>query len=108
MGSRVLGLFVLAAALAATACGGGSERAATREPELQRGLDELVATIAEEERVHGVRANAVAPTSIKTADNVAAMGPDVAMVTREAVADVVLWLCSDAARAVTGQIVAVR
>lgn len=43
MGSRVLGLLVLAAALAATACGGGSERAATREPELQRGLDELVA-----------------------------------------------------------------
>lgn len=68
----------------------------------------LVHAIAEEERVNGVRANAVAPTSIKTADNVAAMGPDVAMVTREAVADVVLWLCSDAARAVTGQIVAVR
>ena len=68
----------------------------------------LVHAIAEEERVHGVRANAVAPTSIKTADNVASMGPDVAMVTREAVADVVLWLCSDAARAVTGQIVAVR
>ena len=28
--------------------------------------------------------------------NVAAMGPDAAIVTREAVADVVLWLCSDA------------
>jgi D-alanyl-D-alanine carboxypeptidase len=44
MGSRVLfGLLVLAAALAATACGGDPERAATREPELQRALDELVA-----------------------------------------------------------------
>jgi enoyl-[acyl-carrier-protein] reductase (NADH) len=30
------------------------------------------------------------------------------MVSREAVADVVLWLCSDAARAVSGQVVAVR
>jgi NAD(P)-dependent dehydrogenase (short-subunit alcohol dehydrogenase family) len=33
---------------------------------------------------------------------------DVAYVTREAVADVVVWLCSDAARSVTGQVVRVR
>ena len=55
-----------------------------------------------------MRANALAPTSIRTAANLAEMGPDAAYVTREAVADVVLWLCSDAARAVTGQIVRVR
>jgi NAD(P)-dependent dehydrogenase (short-subunit alcohol dehydrogenase family) len=55
-----------------------------------------------------VRANAVAPTSIRTADNLAALGADTPMVTRESVADVVLWLCSDAARAVSGQVVAVR
>jgi NAD(P)-dependent dehydrogenase (short-subunit alcohol dehydrogenase family) len=68
----------------------------------------LMQAIAQEERAHGVRANAVAPTSIRTADNVAAMGADAPMVTRESVADVVLWLCSDASRAVTGQVVPVR
>lgn len=68
----------------------------------------LMQVVAQEERVHGVRANAVAPTTIRTSDNVAAMGADAPMVTREAVADVVLWLCSDASRAVTGQLVPVR
>jgi NAD(P)-dependent dehydrogenase (short-subunit alcohol dehydrogenase family) len=55
-----------------------------------------------------VRANAVAPAAIRTAANLADMGADTSYVTREAVADVVLWLCSDAARAVTGQVVRVR
>ena len=68
----------------------------------------LMQAIAQEERANGVRANAVAPTTIRTADNVASMGADAPMVTREAVADVVLWLCSDASRAVTGQVVPVR
>jgi NAD(P)-dependent dehydrogenase (short-subunit alcohol dehydrogenase family) len=68
----------------------------------------LMHSIAQEERAGGVRANAVAPTTIRTADNVAAMDADTPMVTREAVADVVLWLCSDAARAVSGQVVPVR
>ena len=68
----------------------------------------LMQCIAQEERAQGVRANAVAPTSIRTADNVAVMGADAPMVTREAVADVVLWLCSDAARAVSGQTIPVR
>jgi NAD(P)-dependent dehydrogenase (short-subunit alcohol dehydrogenase family) len=68
----------------------------------------LAQAIAQEERDHGVRANAVAPAAIRTAANLADMGADTAFVTREAVADVVLWLCSDAARAVTGQVVRVR
>ena len=68
----------------------------------------LMQSIAQEERAHGVRANAVAPTTIRTADNVAAMGADTPMVTREAVADVVMWLCSDASRAVSGQTIPVR
>ena len=68
----------------------------------------LAQAIAQEERDSGVRANALAPASIRTASNVADMGADAAYVTREAVADVVLWLCSDAARAVTGQVVRVR
>lgn len=68
----------------------------------------LMQVIAQEERPRGVRANAVAPMTVRTADNVAAMGVDTPMVTREAVADVVLWLCSDAARAVSGQVIPVR
>ena len=68
----------------------------------------LTHAVAEEERASGVRANAVAPSTIHTADNIAAMGEQSTMVSREAVADVVCWLASDAARAVSGQIVAVR
>jgi len=68
----------------------------------------LVQAIAQEERDNGVRANALAPAAIRTAANIAEMGADAAYVTREAVADVVVWLCSDAARAVTGQVVRVR
>ena len=68
----------------------------------------LMQSIAQDEASRGVRANAVAPTSIRTAANLAAMGPDVAYVSREDVANVVLWLCSDDARAVTGQVVPVR
>jgi enoyl-[acyl-carrier-protein] reductase (NADH) len=36
------------------------------------------------------------------------MGEDSPMVSREAVAEVVCWLSSDAARAVTAQVIAVR
>jgi NAD(P)-dependent dehydrogenase (short-subunit alcohol dehydrogenase family) len=68
----------------------------------------LMQAIAQEERDAGVRANALAPASIRTARNIAEMSPDTPFVTREAVADVVLWLCSDSARAVTGQVVRVR
>ena len=68
----------------------------------------LMRTIAQEEASAGVRSNAVAPTSIRTAANIEAMGADAAYVTREAVAAVVLWLCSEGARAVNGQVIHVR
>ncbi len=68
----------------------------------------LMQSIAQEEAPKGVRANALAPTSIRTAANVAAMGPDVAYVSREDVAKVVLWLCSEDARAVNGHVIPVR
>jgi NAD(P)-dependent dehydrogenase (short-subunit alcohol dehydrogenase family) len=68
----------------------------------------LMQSISQEEVSRGVRANALAPTSIRTAANVAAMGPDVAYVSREDVAKVVLWLCSEDARAVNGQLIPVR
>ncbi len=68
----------------------------------------LMHSIAQEEVSRGVRSNAVAPTSIRTSDNLAAMGPDASYVSREEVARVVLWLCSEEARAVTGQLIHVR
>ncbi|MEP6732682.1 MAG: SDR family oxidoreductase [bacterium] len=68
----------------------------------------LMQSIAQEEASRGVRANAVAPTSIRTAANIATMGSEVAYVSREDVAKVVLWLCSEDARAVSGQVIPVR
>src|SRR5262249_40191561 len=70
------------------------------------GVVSLMRTVSQEERKNGVRANAVAPTSIRTGDNVKAMGENVRYVEREAVADAVVYLCSDEARAVTGQVIA--
>ena len=69
------------------------------------GLIALMLAVADEERDAGVRANALAPTSIRTATNVQAMGDTTRYVERESVADAVLFLCSDEARSVTGQVV---
>ena len=68
----------------------------------------LMHSIAQEEGTRGVRSNAVAPTTIRTAKVLAAMGPDASYVAREDVARVVLWLCSEEARAVNGQLIHVR
>lgn len=65
----------------------------------------LMRAVAREERDAGVRANAVAPTSIRTAANVESMGADVRYVEREDVAAAVWTLCSADAHAVTGQVV---
>jgi NAD(P)-dependent dehydrogenase (short-subunit alcohol dehydrogenase family) len=69
------------------------------------GVLTLMRAVAAEERAHGVRANAVAPTAIRTAANVQAMGEQARYVEREDVANAVAWLCSEEARAVTGQVV---
>jgi 3-oxoacyl-[acyl-carrier protein] reductase len=72
------------------------------------GVIALMHAVAQEESPHGVRANAVAPTSIRTAANLESMGTDASYVDRSDVASTVLWLCSDEASAVTGQIVKLR
>ncbi len=64
----------------------------------------LMQSVAQAEAEHGVRANAVAPTAIRTASNVDSMGDKDSYVDRESVADVLLFLCSRAARNVTGQV----
>ena len=63
----------------------------------------LMRAVAEEERAAGVRANAVAPIAIRTAANLAAIGEGTRYVEREAVADAVVFLCSAAAWAVSGE-----
>ena len=70
------------------------------------GVLALMRAVAAEERVHGVRANAVAPSAIRTADNLATMGESARYVEREDVTATVLFLCSDEAAAITGQVVA--
>jgi NAD(P)-dependent dehydrogenase (short-subunit alcohol dehydrogenase family) len=68
----------------------------------------LMRSLADEGREFGVRANAVAPTSIRTAANEAAMGVDARYVERDEVAAAVAFLCSREAAAVTGQIIRLR
>lgn len=69
------------------------------------GLLALARAVADEEGDSGVRPNVVAPTAIRTRDNLASMGAGSAYVEREAVAEIVAFLCSDEARAVRGQVV---
>lgn len=72
------------------------------------GIIALMRAVAQEEAENGVRANAVAPTSIRTATNIESMGDDALYVERSEVASTVLWLCSDEARAVTGDVIELR
>jgi len=70
------------------------------------GVLALMRAVAQEERDSGVRSNALAPTSIRTAANVESMGPDARYVEREEVADAVKFLCfSAASRTISGQVI---
>jgi NAD(P)-dependent dehydrogenase (short-subunit alcohol dehydrogenase family) len=69
------------------------------------GVVALMQAVAQEERANGVRSNALAPGAIRTAANMESMGADKRYVEREDVASAVGWLCSEEARAVTGQVI---
>jgi NAD(P)-dependent dehydrogenase (short-subunit alcohol dehydrogenase family) len=69
------------------------------------GVAALMRAVADEEAANGVRANAPAPTAIRTAANENSMNSNTRYVEREQVADVTLFLCSDAAHAITGQLI---
>lgn len=68
----------------------------------------LMRAVAEQEATRGVRSNAVAPSAIRTTDNERSMGVDAPYVEREDVAEAVLFLCSEGARAVSGQVIELR
>jgi len=68
----------------------------------------LMRSVADEFRDKGVRANALAPAAIRTASNEAAMGSKTRYIEREDVAAAVAFLCSDGARAITGQVIRLR
>lgn len=68
------------------------------------GVVALMRAVAQEEAEHGVRANALAPGAIRTSANVEAMGDTAHYVERDEVADTILFLVSDRARAISGQI----
>ena len=65
----------------------------------------LMRAVAQEEKSNGVCANAVAPASIRTHDNVAVMPADTRFVEPESVASAILFLCSPAASQITGQVI---
>ena len=87
----------------ASALPGGSAARMSAYVAAKSGVLALMHAVAEEESQSGVRANAVAPTAIRTAANLASMSDKVRYVEREQVADTVLFLCSGAASAITGQ-----
>jgi NAD(P)-dependent dehydrogenase (short-subunit alcohol dehydrogenase family) len=87
---------------------GGDSAGVAAYSAAKAGVLALMRSVAQSEAAHGVRANAVAPSAIRTAANLADMGDDgVRYVSREAVAETVLWLAGGGAAAefVTGQTV---
>jgi NAD(P)-dependent dehydrogenase (short-subunit alcohol dehydrogenase family) len=100
---RASGAIVYFAAAAAIPGAGVAEISAYAAA--KSGVITLMRAVALEERENGVRANALAPTSIRTAANVRTMGKEAKYVERETVADWVLWLASPASGPVTGQVI---
>jgi NAD(P)-dependent dehydrogenase (short-subunit alcohol dehydrogenase family) len=69
------------------------------------GVLALMRAVAQEERANGIRANALAPTAIRTGENLDAMGSGFAYVERESVAEVIAFLCSRESANITGQVI---
>jgi NAD(P)-dependent dehydrogenase (short-subunit alcohol dehydrogenase family) len=69
------------------------------------GVVALMRCVAQEERGNGVRANALAPTAIRTTTNLGTMGDKFPYVERESIAAMIVFLCSEAAANVNGQVI---
>ncbi|MBI3791135.1 MAG: SDR family oxidoreductase [Gemmatimonadetes bacterium] len=90
---------------AAAVLEGGTTRGMSGYAASKAALLAFMRAVAQEERATGVRANAIAPTAIRTAMNESSMGSAFDYVEREEVARTVAWLASSASSAVTGQVV---
>lgn len=90
----------------ATVLPGGSGAKMSAYSISKAGVVALMRAVAEEESANGVRANAIAPTSIRTSTNMASMGAGIRYVEREAVGAMIAFLCSKAAANVSGQVIA--
>jgi NAD(P)-dependent dehydrogenase (short-subunit alcohol dehydrogenase family) len=97
------GAFVYYGSVAALPGGSGKGMAAYTAA--KSGVLALMRAVAADERKHGVRANAVAPTAIRTAENLSSMGADKDYVDRESVAEVTAFLASSLARNISGQVI---
>jgi len=69
------------------------------------GVTAIMRAVAQEERTHGIRANALAPTAVRTGVNLDSMGDKFPYVERESVAGVIAFLCSGEAANITGQVI---
>lgn len=84
---------------------GGSAEGIAAYAAAKAGVVALMHAVAAEERANGVRANALAPTAIRTDANVATMGASATYVERETVADWVTFLASATSGPVSGQLI---
>ena len=69
------------------------------------GVISLMRSVAQEEKAHGVRVNAVAPSAIRTVANLDSMGDRFKYVERDEFAVALLQLCAPSARRITGQVI---
>jgi NAD(P)-dependent dehydrogenase (short-subunit alcohol dehydrogenase family) len=68
------------------------------------GVAGLTRALSVELAARGIRVNAVAPSTVRTAENIAAAGADAHYVEMEHITDGVLFLASDAASGITGRV----
>jgi NAD(P)-dependent dehydrogenase (short-subunit alcohol dehydrogenase family) len=89
----------------ATALPGARLRNTSAYAVAKGGVVTLMRAVAQEELGNGVRANAVAPGTVRTRENAAALPGDTRYVEPASVASAILFLCSDRAAQVTGQVI---
>lgn len=89
----------------ASALPGGQTKGMSAYVASKVGVLALMRSVAAEERHHGVRANALAPTAIRTDANVNNLGDKIAYVERDTIALWCSWLASAECGPVTGQAV---